>query len=359
MVSNEPAHPHIASVATALPEHRYEQHDLIELARSLSPEMTVSEAALARFFAHVGVRSRYLALEADSYRKLEGFGARNDAWLRVAQRVGEHAVRAALDRAHVRPEDVGLIMTTTVTGLAVPSLDARLMNRLSFSPRTKRVPLFGLGCLAGAAGVARASEYLRAFPRQAAVLLAVELCSLTVQKSDSSAANVISMGLFGDGAAAVVLVGAQHPRARQGPAVLGSRAAFFPNTERTMGWDVVDDGFKVVLGPEVPALAQQHLPELVDGLLREHGLERRDVAAWLAHPGGPAVIDAMCRGLELAPELLHRTRRSLAEVGNLSSASVLFVLEGYLAERSAKPGDHALLLAMGPGFCAEGALLAW
>jgi alkylresorcinol/alkylpyrone synthase len=358
-------HPCIAGVATALPQHRYGQEELAEVARALLPELSLETATLQRFFRRVGVRQRFLALSAQEYGELCGFGSRNDAWLRVAQALAERALRNALDRAHMRAQDISLLMTTTVTGLAVPSLDARLMNRLPFLPSTKRVPLFGLGCLAGVAGLARASEYLRAFPREAAAFLSVELCSLTVQKEDCSVANMISMGLFGDGAAAVVLLGAEHPRARElrsgrrcAPSILGSRAAFFADTERVMGWDMVDQGFKIVLSQDVPRLAQEHVPGLVDTLLSDHDLARPDVRAWLAHPGGPAVIDAVQRGLELPTEALQRTRTSLADVGNLSSASALFILEGYLREESAQRDEHALLLAMGPAFCAEAVLLA-
>jgi alkylresorcinol/alkylpyrone synthase len=347
---------HIAGAATALPPHRYGQEELASVARALLPALSLDEEALCRFFRRVGVSQRYLALPAHEYPRLDGFGARNDAWQRVAMELGEHAVRRALDRARVATGDVGMIVTTTVTGLAVPSLEARLMNRIAFRPSTKRMPLFGLGCLAGVAGLARAADYLRSFPREAVVFLSVELCSLTVQRDDVSVANMISMGLFGDGAAAVVLVGSEHPSAELGPRVVDSRAAFFPGTERTMGWDIVNDGFKIVLGPEVPKLAQERVPALVDALLADHGLARDDVKAWLAHPGGPAVMAAMQRGLGLPAEALERTRRSLAEVGNLSSASALFILEGYLRE-SPRPQGPALLLAMGPAFCAEGVLL--
>jgi alkylresorcinol/alkylpyrone synthase len=187
-----------------------------------------------------------------------------------------------------------------------------------------------------------------------------------VQRDDCSVANMISMGLFGDGAAAVVLVGAEHPRAREmqaqglmAPRVVDSLSAFFPQTERVMGWDFVDEGFKIVLSQDVPKIAEQHVPELVDTLLANHGITRADVTAYLAHPGGPAVIEAMQRALSLPSDALTRTRKSLTEVGNLSSVSALFILEGYLRELSAKRGDHALMLAMGPAFCAEAVLLEW
>jgi alkylresorcinol/alkylpyrone synthase len=245
-----------------------------------------------------------------------------------------------------------------VTGIAVPSLDARLMNVLPFPSDLKRVPLFGLGCLAGAAGMSRVADYLKGHPTEAAILLSVELCSLTLQKDDLSVANIVSSGLFGDGAAAVLMVGERHPRVADGmPRVVDSRSVFFPNTERVMGWDVVDSGFKIVLSPEVPAFAKALRPH-VDGFLRDHCLSIADVSTWVAHPGGPKVIDEMEKGLSLKKGTLDLSRRSLARIGNVSSSSVLFILQETLLER--KPaGSYGVMLAMGPAFCAELLLLQW
>lgn len=349
--------PSIAGTCSALPAHRYGQSELAGVVRALLPELEVDEQVLRRFFRRVGVKQRYLALPAEAYRGLTGLGQRNAAWLEHAVPLAERAILGALAQARLAPEDVSLLMSTTVTGIAVPSLEARLINRQPFRSDVKRVPLFGLGCMAGAAGLARAAEYLRAFPDQVAVFFSVELCSLTLQRDDASTANLISGGLFGDGAAAVVLVGAEHPRARSGSArVLDSASRLFPDTERVMGWDVVDDGFKIVLGREVPLIAREALPELVDALLARQGLERSDVTRWIAHPGGPAVMEGMRLGLDLSAEDLAPTRRSLELVGNLSSASVLFLLDEF-ARDPPQRGAHALMLAMGPGFSAEGVLL--
>jgi alkylresorcinol/alkylpyrone synthase len=253
-----------------------------------------------------------------------------------------------------------MLLTTTVTGIAVPSLDARLMNRLPFRSDLKRIPLFGLGCVAGASGIARAADYLHGHPDELAVVLSVELCSLTVQPDDASVANIIATGLFGDGAAAVVLAGRECEVApRSTVRVLDSLSCFFPDTERVMGWDVGDRGFKIVLSPEVPALARQGLPPLIDALLARHDLVRSDVTSWIAHPGGPAVMAAMVEGLDLSPDALAETRRSLAEVGNLSSASVLFLLDDFRKRVCPPPGSYAVLLAMGPAFSAEAVLLQW
>jgi alkylresorcinol/alkylpyrone synthase len=354
------SHPSIVAVSTALPRHHYRQQELAAATRALCPELANEPKRIERFFQRVHVRERYLALPLEAYAQLGGMRARSEAWVATALELGERAVRSLLEQAEIDPSEVGMMMSTTVTGMAVPSIEARLMNRIPFSPGLKRVPLFGLGCLAGTAGIARVSEYLRAYPRETAILLSVELCSLTLQPNDPSTANVVASGLFGDGAAAVLVAGAEHPLSEAAsPRVLDGRSRFFPNTERVMGWDVVDSGFKVVLGPEVPELARREVPALVDGLLSPHGLSRSDVEWWIAHPGGPAVTSAMCEGLGLPAERFALSRKSLAEVGNLSSASVLFVLEEVCTSQRPRRGSYGVMLSMGPAFCAEAVLLRW
>lgn len=360
--SSEPTdgHPTICGTATALPSHRYGQRELAEITRGLLPELAVETRVLERFFRRVGVEQRHLSLPAHEYATLDGLQKRNDAWLKTALPLAETVVAGALADAELDAREVGAFFSTTITGIAAPSLEARLMNRMPFRSSLKRVPMFGLGCLAGAAGVARAADYLRAFPEEAAILLSVELCSLTVQRDDASVANLISTGLFGDGAAAVVLAGARHPRAaRSGPRVLDSLSHFFPNTERVMGWDVVDGGFKIVLSPDVPSIAREGLAGLVDALLERNQLRRDQIGSWVVHPGGPAVMTAMCEGLSLPASALQHTRRSLADVGNLSSASVLFLLHEFRKFVRPARGSYGLLIAMGPAFCAEAVLLEW
>jgi len=307
----------------------------------------------------VQVGGRYLALPLEEYLPLERFADRNEAFNRVSLEVGEQAVRRALDAAGLQPRDVDHLFFVTVTGIATPSLDARLMNRLGLRPDVKRTPIFGLGCVAGAAGTARASDVLRAFPDQVAVMLSVELCSLTLQREDVSIANVIASGLFGDGAAAMVLSGPDRPPSRAAPRVLATRSIFYPDTERIMGWDVVEGGFKVVLSAKVPGLVTEHVRSDVDGFLDSQGLRRTGIRHWVAHTGGPKVLQAFETALELPPEALRRSWDSLRRTGNLSSASVLFVLSELLAADEARPGDLGMLMAMGPGFCAELVLLRW
>lgn len=349
--------PRICAVARGLPPHYADQEALIAAFRALWARQHFNLERLEDLHRAVQVGGRYLARPLAEYEQLVTFAQRNAAWTESATELGEAVVRDALDRAGVAPDEVDHVYFVTVTGIATPSIEARLVDRLGLRSDVKRTPIFGLGCVAGAAGLARAADYLRAFPQQVAVLLSVELCSLTLQREDLSIANIIASGLFGDGAAAVVLTGAA--RAPVGPRVLASRSVFYPQTERMMGWDVVDGGFKVVLSSKVPQLVRDHVRGDVDGFLAQHGLARSDVRHFVAHTGGPKVLEAFEAALELTPDALARSWASLRQTGNLSSASVLFVLEDLLASGEARPGDRGLVMAMGPGFCAELVLVEW
>jgi alkylresorcinol/alkylpyrone synthase len=315
---------------------------------------------IAQFFTSVGVRGRHLVLPLEAYPELGGFAERSAIWLEHARELGAAAVRGALARAGLEPSDISLFASNTITGITAPSLEARLMTSIGgFTSDCRRVPLFGLGCVGGAAGLARVSEYLRAFPRHAALLLCVELCSLTFQLSDTSIANIIASALFGDGAACVVLVGDEHPLAASGPSIADTRSALFEHTEHTMGWDIVDTGFRIVLSGSIPEIARGPFSHAVREFLAAHGLAPRDLSSYIAHPGGPAVVDAVEQGLGLEHGTLDASRRSLAAIGNLSSASVLVLLGDVLHGGAARRTGSSLLFAMGPGFCAELVLLRW
>jgi len=351
--------PRILSVGRALPPHYANQDMLIAAFRSGWSEQHYNLERLEELHRAVQVSGRYLALPIAEYAQLGSFGKRNQAWRRIAVELGDTAIRSALRAAELSPLEVDGLFFVTVTGISTPSIDATLVNRLGLRADIKRTPIFGLGCVAGAAGAARASDYLRAFRDQICVLLSVELCSLTLQREDLSVANIVASGLFGDGAAAVVFSGASRHGERRGPSVVATRSVFYPDSERVMGWDVVDGGFKVVLSSKVPQIVTQHIRRDVDSFLGDQGIDRSRIAHWIAHTGGPKVLRAFEAALELPKESLERSWRSLSETGNLSSASVLFVLGELLESGTAKPGDYGLLLAMGPGFCSELVLLQW
>ena len=351
----------IASVATAQAPHYYEQEQLLEAFREVWSKEHFNPARVEQLHRAVQVGGRYLALPMDAYAGLRSFTEANDAFIRVGLDMAASALTKALDVAGRRPDQLDAIFFASVTGLATPSIDARLVNRLGLRTDLKRTPIFGLGCVAGAAGIARMYDYLRAWPEHTAALVCVELCSLTLQRQDLSIANLIASGLFGDGAAAVVGTGAAVMAAsgRPVPNVIATRSRFYPNTERVMGWDIGETGFKIVLDASVPALVERYLAADVDGFLSEQGLGRRDIASWICHPGGPKVLDAIQSALDLPEDALALTWRSLREIGNLSSASVLHVLADTIRERPQTSGAYGVLLAMGPGFCSELVLLRW
>ncbi|GAA2919058.1 type III polyketide synthase [Kitasatospora cinereorecta] len=348
----------IAAVHGVLPPHRHTQQAVTDMVARTCLPAGADRRVLDRIHRNAGVRTRSMVLPLERYGELDGFGAANDVFIEAAVDLGAQAVREALREARLRPADVDLLLFTSVTGLAAPSVDARLVGRLGLRPDVKRLPVFGLGCVAGAAGVARLHDYLLGRPGQVAVLLSVELCSLTFQRDDATPANLVATALFGDGAAAVVLVGGRHARA-DGPEVVDTRSRLYPDTGHVMGWDIRSSGFKVMLDPAVPDVVRRYLAEDVRGFLEEHGLKPKDIAHWVCHPGGPKVLEAVADVLSLSEGALDVTWRSLAEVGNLSSASVLHVLRNTLEQRRPEPGTPGLLMAMGPGFCCELVLLRW
>jgi alkylresorcinol/alkylpyrone synthase len=350
--------PRVNSVGTALPHNYASQESLFTALRNFWRDMGANLDGFDRLHKATKVSGRYLALPMAEYPALDSFEKSNSVWMRVAPELGAEAAACALSLAGVSAFDINHLFLVTGTGIATPSIDTRIMTTLGMRPNLKRTPIFGLGCAGGASGIARAADYLRAFPDQCALLIAVELCSLTLQRTDISVANLIASGLFGDGAAAVVLSGGIHGN-RAGPQVIASQSILYPATENVMGWKVTDSGFKIVMSPDIPQIVRQHVPLDVDNFLEEYGLERRQIKHWIAHTGGPKVLRSIEAGLELPPSALKRSWDSLGCMGNLSSSSVLFVLADLLRADEAQPEEYGVVIAMGPGFCLELVLLRW
>ena len=347
----------IASAASAFPKHYYPQKFLLAKLREYWGDRLKNPQMLARLHRNVTVEGRYLAMPAEDYHNLSTWGQANDVWIEVAAELGEQALCRALHHAGIEPRTLGALFFTSVTGISSPSIDALLINRMGLPPNIKRLPIFGLGCVAGAAGIARAADYVRAYPGQAAALVSVELCSLTLQREDLSVANLISSGLFADGSAAVIVAGEDVEVT--GPEIVATRSVFYPETEEMMGWNISEKGFRITLSPEVPVLIREHLGHDVDAFLGDHGYRRSDIGSWILHTGGPKVLEATAAALDLHNGQLDASWDCLRKVGNLSSASVLVVLEDVMRNRRPEPGTVGFLGAMGPGFCSELVLLQW
>ncbi|HTC46015.1 MAG TPA: 3-oxoacyl-[acyl-carrier-protein] synthase III C-terminal domain-containing protein [Candidatus Aquilonibacter sp.] len=353
----------IASAASAFPKHYYSQKFLLERLQDYWGAELKNPLLLARLHRNVTVDGRYLAIPAEQYVDIKTWGQANDIWIQVAQELGEKALCLALHNAGIEPQDLGALLFTTVTGVASPSIDAMLINRMKLPTNIRRTPIFGLGCVAGAAGIARAADYVQAYPSQAAALVSVELCSLTLQREDLSVANLISSGLFADGAAAVIVTGKDFESSgsseNSGPKILATRSIFYPATEDMMGWNISEKGFRILLSTEVPNLIRKNLGPGVDAFLADNGYRRSDLKSFVLHTGGPKVLDASADALGLHNGELDASWACLRKVGNLSSASVLVVLEDVMKNRRPEPGTLGLLAAMGPGFCSELVLLQW
>lgn len=353
----------VVAVEAVLPRHVYAQEAITEAVAPLVTPDPTRAALLRRLHASAGVRSRHLVLPLEEYAGLGSMGATNAVFVREGTLLAEQACRQALAAAGVEPGEVDHVFATSVTGVAAPSLDVLLSERLGLRGDVRRTPSFGLGCAGGAGGLARVHDHLLGRPRDVSLLVAVELCSLTLQHGDDSAANLVASGLFGDGAAAAVVVGARHPLAqatsgrRRTARVLDTRSVLYPGTTDALGWEVRDTGFAIVLSADLPGLLGAHLLADVKGLLADHGLTPAQVPTWVVHAGGPRVIDAVRDALGLSEDAVRESRASLASAGNLSSVSVLDVLARTLESAEAPPGSPAVLMAFGPGVSCELVLL--
>ena len=385
----------IVAVRSAFPAHRNPQLELTRAVAKLAGlDGTADEtgqptkpdgseragsgrqrALLERLHANAGVDTRHTVFPLADYGTL-GADA-NDRYIEEATALGERALGAALAASGLAAADLDLLIVTSVTGVAVPSVDALLMPRLGLRPDVKRLPVFGLGCVAGAAGLARLHDYLLGWPTHTAALLAVELCSLTLPRSSVTTADLVASALFGDGAVALVATGSP-PRGRTRararaerrrrplpagapalPRVIATRSEVYPDTGGALGWRLGPDGFRIVLTAELAEVVERRLGASVTGFLAEHGLTVDDIRAWICHPGGPKVLDAAQRALKLPADALAASRRSLALAGNMSSASVLHILELTVADNAPVPGTFGMMIGLGPGVSAELVLLRW
>ena len=340
--------PKVLSVATALPPHRIGQAEIKTFARSMFSEAYRDIERLTPIFDNVHVENRNFCVPLEWFDEDHTFPEKNDLYIEHALDLSAKAARRAIDRAGARVEDIGAIFFFSTTGFATPSLDSKLIFELGLSEHTRRLPIWGLGCAAGAATLAHAADHARLYPDQLVLLVGVELSGLTFQRGDRSKANLISTSLFADGAAAA-LIGHEG----DGPELLGSYSTTWPGTEDVMGWELVETGLKVQLSKSVPTIVLEKLRPNLEAACASVGLDFSDLEHFVLHPGGSKVLDAFEEVFDLEPGALTFSRGVLRDCGNMSAVTVLFILERFLESGEFSPGDLGVLSAMGPGFSAE------
>lgn len=341
--------PKILSVATAVPAHRIGQEEVKDFARGMFGGAHRDIDRLMPVFDNVDIENRYFCVPKEWFGEDHTFAEKNDLYLEHAMQLSSKAARRALDKAGVEAAEVGALFFVSTTGLATPSLDSKLIFELGIPERhTRREALFGHGCAAGAGGLARAADWSRNHPGQPVLLIAAELCGLTFQRGDTSKANMISTSLFADGAAAVVV-----DTKGDGPELVGEDCITWPETEDVMGWKFTETGFNVILSRSVPMIVKEHFRDSLHDSCEYLGFDPDDLEHFVLHPGGAKVLDALEEALDIEPGSLTLSRSVLRDYGNMSAATVLFILQRFIEGGGYEEGDLGLISAMGPGFSAE------
>lgn len=337
--------PRLLSIATAVPPYRMPQAAVSRQVHTIFREDPAAVDRLLPVFNNAGIETRYSCVPPAWYEHDHGWSDRNPIYISASLDMLTTAATRALDRAQATPTDVDAVVCVSTTGIATPSLDARLLDRMPFRRDVRRLPVFGLGCAGGVVGMARAADMAAAHPASKVLLLVVEPCALTFRRTDRSTANIVAAALFGDGAAAAVL-----STVGDGPAIVASGEHTWPDSLDVMGWGVESDGFAVVFSRAIPHLLRTRLPRVVDAFLERHRLTRADIDHYISHPGGARVLDALEDAFQLPRGGLLHSRSVLRDYGNMSAATVLFVLERmWLAGELC---GRALMTAVGPGFSA-------
>ncbi|AXF57494.1 type III polyketide synthase [Salicibibacter kimchii] len=351
--------PAIQSVATAIPPYEASQTEIANMVRSLFAADFTDIDRLLKVFDHGQIETRQFVNPLEWYQEPHSFGEKNEAFIENAVQLGTEAVEKCLKKAGANREDITAFISVTSTGIATPSIEARIMNQLQLPLHMNRIPLWGLGCGGGAAGLARAYEYCLAYPEAQVLVLCIELCSLTFQHGDRSKSNLIGTSLFSDGVACALIVGDKVQLSNHThPYITNTQTTLMPDSERVMGWDVGDDGLHVVFSRDIPSIVHSWVGPNIDQFLERLGKNYKDITALVAHPGGRKVLEAYEDTLDLPPSLTAHARKILAKHGNMSSPTVLYVLEDILHRKYPK-GTQGLATALGPGFSSELLWLEW
>jgi alkylresorcinol/alkylpyrone synthase len=348
-------HSTIIATATAVPEHTITREDVkYYMGRVFDiPERKLE--AMMSIVDNAQVHKRHAIFPITYTVEPRALQKTNQEYMEHAIKLGREAAEKCLERAGLQADEVDLIITVSCTGFMIPSLDAHLINLMGFRSDVRRMPFTELGCAAGAMALGRAADFLKAYPGGNVLIIAVELPSLTFQRKDISQANLISSILFGDGAAAVLVSG----NGGHGPRILVSETYTFPDSLGAMGFDLRDSGFHILLDKGVPEMIGAKIKDLVHGFLERHGLTQQDIKGWILHPGGARLLGNVEIALGLTKCQTQPSWDILGNVGNLSSATILFILQEWLEKRPLQPGDYAMAAAFGPGFSAEFLLLQW
>jgi alkylresorcinol/alkylpyrone synthase len=344
--------PRIGAVSTAVPCYELDQADVTRRIRLALGPRSEHVLRLLPMFGNTGIERRYSCVPIEWYEELHDWPERNRIYLDTALDLFESATRRALEQAGRAPGDIDAIVVVSTTGIATPSLDALLMERMGLKRNVQRLPIFGLGCAGGTIGLARAATMAASKPGSVVLFLVAELCALSFRRDDFSKSNIVATALFGDGAAAALL-----STDFEGPAIVASGEHTWPQSLDIMGWDVTDDGLKAIFSRDIPDLIGKELRPIVAGFLASQDLRLRDIDRFVCHPGGAKVLDALETAFEIEPGTLVESRDVLRAYGNMSAATVVFVLERVVRTRAEHPWNRALMTAMGPGFTAAFTLL--
>ncbi|RJQ84519.1 MAG: type III polyketide synthase [Desulfobacteraceae bacterium] len=348
--------PSILGVGTSVPRHRVKQEHARQFARQLFNKSDFNTEAMLSVFENTTVRERYVCMDLEWFAQDHGFGEKNAIYLEKGLELAQRATLAACGSADIAPREIDHVLFISTTGIATPSLDAHLFNRLHFKECILRTPIWGLGCGGGVAGIARAADWLKAYPDKTALVIALELCGLTFVRNDLSKSNFIGSALFGDGCGALVMAGDDHARTKSALARLAveaSGAVTWRNSLEVMGWDVADEGLRVIFSKSIPHIVEQSARPSIMSFLAQNGSRLEEIRHFLSHPGGAKVIQAYQQALDLGDDQVRSMKAVLAGFGNMSSATVLFVLDHFLRCCEARTGDRVLSTALGPGFSSE------
>ncbi len=347
--------PRIISTGTAVPPHVLRQKDAQDFAvRRFGQFFPEEIEQLTEVFDHALIQTRYICMPMDWFDEEKSFSEKNDLYIRMAVELSANASRVALERAGWTPSQVTHIIFLSSSGLATPSIDARLIGLLGMRPETRRTPIWGLGCAGGAAGISHAYHAALGDPKSRILVVATDLCSLTFNFQDFSKSNLVATALFGDGAGATCIAGDEVDQA--GLEIRAAGSFLWPDSLDVMGWNIMNAGMQVVFAKTIPDIVARNSHENIGNFLEPFGLTIEDLSYFVAHPGGVKVLKAYEESLRLPPETLNLSREILRDFGNMSSSTVLFVLDRFLAKESLKSPAHGLITALGPGFSAENIL---